>query len=254
MLECLLPQTELFKEKVEVIISDNCSTDDTGKLLKELAARFTFKSFRRSNNIGVIANIVQSASELASGEFIWLLGDHNLVAKGGIEHLVSVLEKNSSLDILYSNFRCAKYPEHWPERVQEGYDGPFDYYNKKDFEEYSIPKWHNLISGSTALCTQLYAHIVKSQIWKSYWKGRPIPDPYISAIGTYPHTYMLAQTVFNQPSYYIGRPLITIFNGAQHWGDLDVKAKVYTLGLPELIREFQKQKLASIKNQRGKEL
>jgi hypothetical protein len=52
---------------------------------------------------------------------------------------------------------------------------------------------------------------------------------------------MLAERVLTKPSYYIGTPVVTIFNGAQSWGDLKSRARVYLRGYPDLIGIYRRQ-------------
>jgi glycosyltransferase involved in cell wall biosynthesis len=245
MLQALLPQLKGIENSVEVIISDNASTDDTEAVIDSVRHLGGFNYFKSLENEGPTANIVKCGKELAKGEFVWILGSHNLLAPNALEYLLDILKNNIKLNIIYTNFRCAKYPEQWPEQAYLGYNGEFEYIGNKDINNRNISEWKDLISIDSALCTQLYVHIIKANVWKSFWNNIDIPETFKSAIGTYPHTYMIVKTLINSPSFYIGEPLITIFNGAQHWGDLALKAKVYSLGLPELIREFKKQKLAS---------
>jgi hypothetical protein len=49
---------------------------------------------------------------------------------------------------------------------------------------------------------------------------------------------MISELFWNAPTYYIGNPVITIFNGAQSWGSSATKTKVYSRGLPDLISRY----------------
>ncbi|MBI5639196.1 MAG: glycosyltransferase family 2 protein, partial [Nitrospirae bacterium] len=49
-----------IKRQVEVIISDNCSTDDTGKVAKKYCNLFdNIKYFGNLENIGMVGNMVK---------------------------------------------------------------------------------------------------------------------------------------------------------------------------------------------------
>lgn len=242
MLQAIVPQVAEMKSKVELIILDNASTDETADVANIYNQTENIIYLKNVKNIGVIGNIVKCAKDLAKGEFTWILGDHNLLLPNSLNDIVSIIEQRKKLDIFYVNFRCAKYPEQWPEKAHLGHDGEFEYFGNRDIKNKKVNKWQEFISIESGLCTQLYAHIIKTNVWKSYWNNRDIPETFKSGIGTYPHTYMIAEILFNSPSFYIGKPLITIFNGAQHWKD--ERVNVYFYGLTELIELFKKKGLS----------
>jgi hypothetical protein len=45
--------------------------------------------------------------------------------------------------------------------------------------------------------------------------------------------------MFAKPSYYIGQPMLTIYNGAQTWGSTKYRARVLLQGFPDLLRLYQ---------------
>jgi hypothetical protein len=49
---------------------------------------------------------------------------------------------------------------------------------------------------------------------------------------------MITKTRFASPSFYVGQPTVTIFNGAQSWSDPVTRARVAMRGLPALIELF----------------
>lgn len=240
MLEALLPQTEPWANEVEVIVSDNASDDNTQSLVKEFSGKYTLKYFRNDTNLGPIKNIVMGPSELARGEYVWVLGSHNLANTGAIEYLLKVLvRERERFNIFYVNFNCASYPQQWTEEATGGFRGEISYIANQETSDRVVNKWYELIKSETALCTQMYAHIVKTSVWVNYWKDKTFGEPFSDAITTYPHSVMIADTLFQEPTCYIGKPLITIFNGAQTWSDIDIRIKVYYLGLPQLIKVYK---------------
>ena len=252
MLEALLPQTEPWGNKVEVIVSDNASDDNTQILLSEFAARFTLNYVRNDTNLGPIKNIVRGPSELARGEYVWVLGSHNLGNLGAIDYLIPLLERERErFKIFYVNFNCATYPQQWTEEATGGFRGEITYIANQETADRVVEKWQELVKPETSLCTQMYAYIVKTSVWIDYWRDKTLGEPYTDAISTYPHSVMIADTLFKEPTYYIGTPLITIYNGAQSWGDLDTRLKVYCIGLPDLIKLYRKNGLPASKNKQA---
>ncbi len=245
MLQALLPQVAECGDQVEVWVIDNASPDDTSLVVEESRALGPFQYYRNETNIGPLRNILKGTCEFASGKYVWILGDHNLMMPGALLRVLSSLKDHPEIEVFYSNFRCAAYPDHWPASALAGFEGPFVYFGNPKIEDRFIQQWNELIEPASALCTQAYAHIVRTSVWQDYWTGKSIGAPYSDSLTTYPHTRMLVDTVFSAKSYYLGAPAVTIFNGAQSWGNLDTQLDVYLRGLPDLVSRFTDQGLSS---------
>jgi glycosyltransferase involved in cell wall biosynthesis len=97
-LESLLAQT--FAD-IEIIVTDNCSTDNTPKIVDEYASRDPrVKYFRNPSNIGPALNYNRSV-ELASGQYFkWNPAD-DVCAPQFIEKCVQVLDSDASAVLAY---------------------------------------------------------------------------------------------------------------------------------------------------------
>jgi hypothetical protein len=158
-----------------------------------------------------------------------------------LSRIVRNLEAHSDLDAFYVNFRCAVYPDDWPSSAVGGYADRYAYLANTSEIDREVDRWSEHVHGGrSALCTQVYAHIIRRSLWLEYWSNRESEEPYTTAETTYPHTVMLARMRFASRSMYIGAPSLTIFNGAQSWGAIDTRLKVYFRGLPGLIDLFAK--------------
>ncbi len=243
-LEALLPQARDVGSQVEVLVIDDVSPDNTPEVVEAARKYGPFRYIRNKFNLGGNNNEIGAATKHATGEYIWAWNQHCLIYPGALARVLGVLANNRHLDLFYANFRCAEFPQHWPKSAVGGYAKEFAYPANEEFNDRLIEHWHELIKGSSAVCTQSYAHIVKRGIWKEFWGDTYIKENYVDAATTYPHTYMIVCTSFHKPSYYIGAPTITIYNGAQTWGATLTRCKVYVFGLPDLIMHFSRQGLA----------
>lgn len=75
--------------RVELLISDNASTDETEAYLREISC-CGLKIVRNPINIGGDRNFL-ACVERASGEYVWLFGDDDVVEPGGLKRIVSLL-------------------------------------------------------------------------------------------------------------------------------------------------------------------
>jgi abequosyltransferase len=96
LLECLLPQLMrggVPDERVELVISDNASPDDTPAVVEQFRGRgLTIRAIRNAENIGPDGNFLQCLN-LARGKYVWLMGDDDLLAPNTIPRLLTLLER-----------------------------------------------------------------------------------------------------------------------------------------------------------------
>jgi glycosyltransferase involved in cell wall biosynthesis len=217
MLQAILPQVADCSDKVELWISDNASTDDTAQVVEESKRLGPFRYSRNATNIGLISNLIRCATELAQGEFVWLLGDDDLLCPNALSRIVSALEVNRGLELINLNFQHASFAESWPENAVGGYDGAAYGVVNPDLSDHPVSRWYELISPENSMCGQMYTHVIRRSVWQDYWHGRPRQRDFADSLWSYPHSYMIAETVMNKPSFYVGQPVLTIFSGGQSW-------------------------------------
>ena len=79
-------------EKMEIIFSDNCSTDDTeGVIRTAISEGFDCIYNKNRENLGMDGNFV-TCFKMAKGKYVWLLGDDDPIIP---EALVKIVEKLS---------------------------------------------------------------------------------------------------------------------------------------------------------------
>ena len=105
LLAVLLPQVEEFPE-VEVLVSDNASSDHTTAVLAAFQPRFAaagtrLRAQRHPQNIGSDANFV-SLYKAARGRFFWMCGDDDLIVPGGLAQLIPHIAAADPPDLIYA--------------------------------------------------------------------------------------------------------------------------------------------------------
>jgi abequosyltransferase len=76
---------------IELIVSDNASTDETPDFIKEFQDRgLNLRYIRNQSNIGLDANFLQCFNE-SHGKYLWLLGDDDIVVPGALRKLLALL-------------------------------------------------------------------------------------------------------------------------------------------------------------------
>jgi glycosyltransferase involved in cell wall biosynthesis len=74
---------------VEIIVSDNCSSDNTVDILERFDGKIKF--WRNSVNIGPDANFLKLFSE-SSGQYVWLPGDDDSVRRDSISYILRMID------------------------------------------------------------------------------------------------------------------------------------------------------------------
>jgi glycosyltransferase involved in cell wall biosynthesis len=104
LLAGLLPAAESLG--IEVLVSDNCSTDGTAAVVKEFGAARCLRYFRNPENLGFDRNILNLLDK-ASGRFLWLMGDDDRPETERLGEVVGLLKANQDTPLFFLNFRSA---------------------------------------------------------------------------------------------------------------------------------------------------
>lgn len=237
MLQAIVPQVAEHEDLVELCVCDNASSDDTWEVLRAAQANGPIRSSRNDVNLGPCGNANRLTNELAQGEYVWVLGDDDLVRPGAVRQVLNALREHRDLDAFYLNFNQATYARHWPDRAPGGYDGPCDGPACSDVGSRRIERWEDLLSPKTSFCTQIYVHVLRRRLWQGYTENGVLGEPYSSFRWTYPHTYMVAKAMFGHPAFFLAEPVLTIFNREAEWfGELP---RIVLELLPKLIDFFE---------------
>jgi glycosyltransferase involved in cell wall biosynthesis len=98
-IESVLSQTH---RDFELIVTDNCSTDNTLEVVKKYAvADDRIKYYKNKSNLGVISNLNQGLM-LAKGKYIKFLLSDDKLAPSCLEKFVDVMEKHPAVSLVTS--------------------------------------------------------------------------------------------------------------------------------------------------------
>lgn len=211
LLESLIPQiSPETEEKIEVIISDNCSEDGTCEKLKKYLNDYPFiKYYKNEKNIGFDGNILKLV-DLANGKYIQLMGDDDQYTDGAIEDILKELESDADLYL----FNRQEYD------MDSNYIGQKYWFNET-FENRVIDLTEkseliNLFKNSYTLGC-VFSYISSIFIKKS--KLSPTED-FTKFIGTgYVHVYLVSEMISKGASFqYINKhPIRCLCGNFDYW-------------------------------------
>lgn len=85
-----------FEDTVEIIVSDNASTDETYRIISSITET-NYYVYSNKVNIGYNQNLFKLIDEYSKGEFVWTIGDDDLISKHSIELF---MKYSAQMDIL----------------------------------------------------------------------------------------------------------------------------------------------------------
>lgn len=102
-------------KKIEIIIANDCSTDDTFLKIKKFKDK-RIKIINNKKNIGV-AETLNRALKLSKGEFIALNDIDDVSAIDRIEKQLKFLKKNKRIHLVASSIKIKKYKKNIKKRI-----------------------------------------------------------------------------------------------------------------------------------------
>lgn len=95
-LESILAQRKgSVAAEVEIVVSDNNSTDGTWPLLQDYARSHGVRVRRNAENIGMDLNLIE-VNRMATGDFIWWMGDDDQIHEGFLAYACELLRSAQS--------------------------------------------------------------------------------------------------------------------------------------------------------------
>lgn len=94
-----------FESECEIIISDNCSTDNTQEIIKKWQSIFintTFKYNRNKENIGLMPNIA-FCIQTATSQYVWTVGDDDPIQENALSCLLTKIKQNPEVTLIFLN-------------------------------------------------------------------------------------------------------------------------------------------------------
>jgi glycosyltransferase involved in cell wall biosynthesis len=189
-----------LEEGVEIVVSDNASTDATCEIVHEYQSQSpAIRYFRNDENLGVDRNF-DLAVERASGIHLWFFGDDDKMAHGAIRKVLQVLEDNPDVALVFMNCRILdrRLDKCLKERV-------IDIDRDTLFEK--ADDFFQRIGATAALVP---SSVVRRDLWLSTDRHRHAGTGWL-------HLATLFSLLPGQSSYCISEPYVLYRDGSSRW-------------------------------------
>jgi hypothetical protein len=226
-LHSLCSQVGELEGVVEIVVSDNCSSDDTADVVARMRESCPITYHRNERNIGQ-RNLVEVVRH-ASGEYCWIVGDDDMVARGALPLVVDALRANPDVDYFLVNFALRPVSER--DRLIRDHDSEFspslvDCVCREPGQR-RVDSWEELFDIETVCPSELFTAMVCNVLRRSRWLeyartlrfgGAPVVSAADRTLDdTFPHVKVIAQAMAGRPAYYIGHPCVLMGQGSQEW-------------------------------------
>ena len=106
-LDFLFLQADSYKQYLEILISDNCSTDRTREMVqaKIEGTDLPVHYYRNDNNIGGNNNFVKLVG-YSSGQYIYMMGDDDIISPNFLQTVFNLLLDGNDYSLIHWNRMC----------------------------------------------------------------------------------------------------------------------------------------------------
>ena len=131
-------------DNLEVIVSDNASTDETQEVAAKFSSNAKVSYYRNDVDIGPVENFNQALMHYASGDFVLTLSDDDKITDPFyIQKAIQIIQKEPKIVLVFANYR------------------------EVDLENHSTIKVSNMGNNSWIADGK--------DIWINYWRGVQCP-------------------------------------------------------------------------------
>lgn len=229
----------------EICISDNGSKDSTQEIVNNAKTYLDINYNRNESNLGISRNFIKVVS-MAKGEFVWLIGDDDLLLPHAFYTLNTLFKNNQRVDFFYINTYLldTNYVFSFPQ--------PFAISNlpfKMDkFSMYNGSRelnFFDLINPNVSFdfLGGIFLSIFKRTMWLdniSILNDDAINDSRVFSHfdNTFPHVKVFSAAFSKSKAYFHSDPLSVCLSGAREWAPMN--PLVSSIRLVEALDEYRK--------------
>ena len=212
-----------YKDTVEIVISDNASTDGTADLVKEFQrnAPISIVYNRNNLNLGCDKNFLRVV-ELAKGNYCWILGDDDQVFPEAINIILAQIDKNEEVDLFLANREDRDFTFKHSFRFVSALK--IDSERVFDFNQIDIANYLNQVRKLTGIFSYLSSLIFKREKWLSV----PNQEKFIGS--RYIHVYMFMSLVWGRNKgrlkYLPDKIVRTRWGNDRSFDDIDLSERI----------------------------
>lgn len=241
----------------EVCVSDNGSTDGTAEVVRAAQASVAIKYHENPTNLGIPRNFL-NVVEMAGGEFVWLLGDDDLLLPCALEELSRLINQHSDVEFFYINsfHLAADYVASFPQ--------PFDTANLpasmtpfSPWPQSGEMRFVDLVDPRVSFdfLGGMFLSVFRRRNWIEHadvLEEAAISDPRVFSHfdNTFPHVKIFSRAFAKSQAFFHAKPLSVCLTGAREWAPM--YPFIHSVRLVEALEEYRKNGLPYLRYVRCK--
>lgn len=256
-LHSIISNRSRSQKDFQVCVSDNCSTDETEKVVLSAQRHIPIKYRKNAANLGIPRNFL-NAVEMAEGEFAWLIGDDDLLLPDALERVLRLIEEHPAVDFFYVN------SFHLTTQYVFSFPQPFDTSNLPEkmtpFSSWPSSgevKFLDLVDPKVSFdfLGGMYLSVFRREKWISsvHVLGEAAFSDrrtFSNFDNTLPHVKIFSRAFAHSQAYFCANPLSVCLTGAREWAPM--YPFVRSVRLVEALDEYRKNGLPYLKYVRCK--
>jgi len=228
----------------EVCVSDNGSKHDIKSIIKkyEKKINISFNKFRR--NFGITRNFLKVV-EMAKGEFVWTIGNDDLVLPKTLQKIEKLLSKHKDVDYYFMNAQILNV------EFLQNFSHPFSTYNiPKKLNTFSKQKKNRIVNFWEVIHPNvafdfllgMFLSMFRRKMWMdnlSCLNKKNINDKrwMSNSDNTFFNTMIFANAFKNSKAFIHGDPLCVCLQGVREW--LKLLLFIEAVRIPEILDYYR---------------
>jgi FkbM family methyltransferase len=225
--------------EVEFLVCDNTSTDHTPEVIKPYLNRSDFSYYRNNHNVGMLGNLRQTA-HYAKGQYIWILGDDDLLMPDSIERVLENLNSHPRVSLIYLNYAFTRIED---ARTITDFNSFFKEATPiVPAEEDRVGLIKNICARNENFFTAIYTLVFRRDHALKAYSQDTSGRPFSTMLTCIPTTHYVLNHMMNELGIWLGTPQIVV-NMNVSWMKY---APLWILErIPEVYEEAERQGVSS---------
>jgi len=240
LLEVLLKNLEneatAHLDRIEIVVANNASIDTTEATVMRSPLPITYG--KQTSTVGFARNVLFATAGLASGDFVWVVGDDDLILAGGITRVLESIQNAPDVDYHYLNFGWIDHQLRAQIIHETHGQPPPSLLNRLQFIDTQWRKLYRLedliflpSDNVSAAFSGIFCFVTRRHFFVDAVKTLK-PSDSLDGSSTviadcFPHAMLSLPRVAGSPIAYIGKPCLMQGTSAWEWGGYAYKNMIF---------------------------
>jgi glycosyltransferase involved in cell wall biosynthesis len=205
-----LEQLKPLADRVELIIADNASGDETVSVLESYQKICAFQLIRRPRTLTFNESTHDLVTARAQGQYVWVCGDDDYPEPNALREVVAALEAHPGQDHFYITTQFIPH-DHAPDVAKEDPRRSAYVHRPAAVSSGIVRETKEILRMEGGGFSGFYSSIFRRELAGEALSGDFCRNaPFTSLEATLPYSVYIARHRLTQPCYRIGEPLLTV--------------------------------------------